>query len=228
MERTALVTGAARGIGRGVADHLERLGWRVARLDVEPGPGIVACDVSDEDAVARAFGELGPFLAPGLGLLVNNAGIARARSGPVEDLRLADWNRWIGTNLTGAFLMVRAAVPHLRRGGGSIVNIASTRALMSEPDCEAYAASKAGLIGLTHALALSLGPEVRANAIAPGWIVTGDAALTEADHAQHPAGRAGRVGDIAEAVDWLAGAGFVTGETVVIDGGMTRKMIYAD
>jgi len=228
MERTAIVTGAARGIGRGTADHLTAEGWRVARLDIEPGKGIVQCDVSDEASVAQAFGGLAEFLEPGLGLLVNNAGIADPHTGAVEDLALSDWNRWIGTNLTGAFLMARAAVPHLRRARGSIVNISSTRALMSEPGSEAYAASKAGLIGLTHALAVSLGPEVRANAIAPGWIVTDDIELSPEDQAQHPSGRAGRVDDIAEAVAYLSTAGFVTGEVIVIDGGMTRKMIYAE
>ena len=98
---------------------------------------------------------------------------------------------------------------------------------MSEPQSEAYAATKGGLLALTHALAVSLGPEIRANAIAPGWIDTSGSDLREADHAQHPAGRVGCPGDIAEAVLYLADAGFVTGETLVIDGGMTRKMIYA-
>lgn len=226
MEHTAIVTGAARGIGRGVADHLERAGWSVARLDADAGSGIIPCDVSDEASVARAFDMLGDFFRDGLGLLVNNAGIAEPHAGPVEEMALAVWNRYLAVNLTGAFLMARAAIPHLRRGGGSIVSIASTRALMSEPDSEAYAATKAGLVGLTHALAISLGPEVRANAIAPGWIVTTGEALSDEDHAQHPVGRAGRVEDVAEAVEWLAGAGFVTGEVVVIDGGMTRQMVY--
>jgi NAD(P)-dependent dehydrogenase (short-subunit alcohol dehydrogenase family) len=226
MERLAIVTGAARGIGRGVADHLEARGWRVARLDLEGGRGILPCDVSDEASVAQVFEMLGDFFRDGLGLLVNNAGLADPATGPVEDLTLDVWNRYLAVNLTGAFLMTRAAVPHLRRGRGSVVNIASTRALMSEPDGEAYAATKAGLLGLTHALAISLGPAVRANAIAPGWIVTTDMALSEEDHAQHPVGRVGRVEDIAEAVDYLAGAGFVTGEVLVIDGGMTRQMIY--
>lgn len=226
MERTAIVTGAAHGIGRGVADHLEARGWRVARLDIEGGRGIIPCDVSDEASVAQAFEMLGDAFRDGLGLLVNNAGIADPAAGPVEELSLDVWNRYLVVNLTGAFLMTRAAIPHLRKGRGSVVNIASTRALMSEPDSEAYAATKAGLLGLTHALAISLGPAVRANAIAPGWIVTTDIALSEEDHAQHPVGRVGRVEDIAEAVEYLAGAGFVTGEVLVIDGGMTRQMIY--
>jgi NAD(P)-dependent dehydrogenase (short-subunit alcohol dehydrogenase family) len=226
MERTAIVTGAARGIGRGVADHLDAQGWRVARLDIEPGRGIVPCDVSDEASVAQAFEMLGDFFRDGLGLLVNNAGITNPHGGPLEDMPLEVWNRYLAVNLTGAFLMTRAAVPHLRRGRGSIVNIASIRAFMSDLDQEPYAASKAGIVGLTHALAISLGPQVRANAIAPGWIVTREMELSEEDHAQHPVGRVGRVDDIAEAVSYLAGAGFVTGEVIVIDGGMTRQMIY--
>ena len=223
--KTAIVTGAARGIGEGIADALSDAGWSVHRLDIEPGEGIIQCDVSDERSVRGAFLQMN---LSALDLLVNNAGVAGPVSGPIEDLSLDDWNRWIGTNLTGAFLMTRAAVPALRRAGGSIVNIASTRAVMSEPRTEAYAASKGGLVAFTHALAISLGPEVRANAIAPGWIAVEDADLRPIDHYQHPAGRVGTVRDIADAVLWLADAEFVTGETVTIDGGMTRKMIYAD
>ena len=223
--KTAIVTGAAQGIGRGIADALSGAGWSVHRLDIETGDGIIVCDVSDEVSVRAAFDRIG---AEALDLLVNNAGVAGPVSGPIEDLSLDDWNRWIGTNLTGAFLVTRAAVPALRRAGGAIVNIASTRAFMSEPQTEAYAASKGGLFAFTHALAISLGPYIRANAIAPGWIATDDADLSAIDHAQHPVGRVGRVSDVADAVLWLADAGFVTGETIVIDGGMTRKMIYAE
>ncbi len=230
---TAIVTGAARGIGRGIAGRLVADGWEVAALDLsfegDVGGRAVVCDVSDEVSVASAFDSLADMLADGLDLLVNNAGVAGPESGPVEDLSLEDWNRWIGVNLTGTFLMVRAAVPFLRQARGSVVNLSSTRARMAEPDTEAYCASKGGVEGLTQALAVSLGPEVRVNAIAPGWIVTeGWDDLRAVDHAQHPAGRAGRVDDIAGTVVWLAGAGFVTGQVVTVDGGMTRKMIYAE
>jgi NAD(P)-dependent dehydrogenase (short-subunit alcohol dehydrogenase family) len=229
----ALVTGAARGIGRGVAERLLAEGWEVVSLDLSFEDGgcgrTVVCDVSDEVAVAEAFADCADLLGDGLDLLVNSAGVAGPVSGPVEDLSLSDWNRWIGTNLTGTFLMVRAAVPHLRRAKGSVVNLSSTRARMAEPHTEAYCASKGGVEGLTQALAVSLGPEVRVNAIAPGWIVTGDwSELSDEDHAQHPVGRAGRVEDIAEAVVWLSGAGFTTGQVITIDGGMTRKMIYVE
>lgn len=115
----------------------------------------------------------------------------------------------------------------MRAHRGRIVNIASTRALMSEPTGEAYAASKGGVVALTHALAMSLGPEIRVNCISPGWINTDpDAKLSDADHQQHPAGRVGTSRDVAEAVEYLASAGFVTGQNLVLDGGMTKKMIY--
>ena len=103
----------------------------------------------------------------------------------------------------------------------------STRAFMSEPDTEAYAASKGAMVALTHAMAISLGPKIRVNAVAPGWISDGRG-LSEEDNAQHPVGRVGRPDDIAGAVLYLAEAGFVTGQVLTVDGGMTKKMIYAE
>jgi len=171
-----------------------------------------------------------------LDCLVNNAGIADPYAGPLEDLDLADWQAWIDASLTAAFLVTRAAVPFLRRSASaSIANISSTRAVMSEPDTFAYAAAKGGLDALTHSLAVSLGPTIRANAIRPGWIETGpwqkkdsrsDPDHRPKDREQHPVGRIGRPEDIAEAVAYLHEAGFVTGQHLNIDGGMTAKMIY--
>ena len=224
--RRAVVTGGAGLIGAGLCHALAAKGWEVASFDLAPGPeGVrhIACDVADEASVAVAVGALG---WDRLDLLVNNAGIATAAHGPVTDLTLAQWRRVVDSHLTGAFLMVRALAPRMGEGA-AIVNIASTRAFMSEPDGEAYAAAKGGMVALTHALAVSLGPRVRVNAIAPGWISDG-AGLCPEDHAQHPAGRVGRPADIADTVLWLADAGFVTGQVVVVDGGMTRKMIYAE
>lgn len=222
--KRAIVTGGSGLIGSGICTRLLSEGWDVASFDLRPGGPArhVHCDVASEDSVDEAFDALG---WDALDLLVNNAGIAGPANDPVETLSLQDWRRMIDTHLTGAFLMTRAAVPLLRTGG-SIVNMTSTRAFMSEPDTEAYAAAKGGLVALTHALAVSLGPRLRVNAIAPGWIT--DESLRPEDHAQHPAGRAGRPDDIAEAVLYLSQAGFVTGQTLVIDGGMTRKMIYEE
>ncbi len=225
--RKAIVTGGSGLIGAGICAALAGAGWEVANFDLEDGgceeARFIACDVSDEDAVADAFAELE---WTGLDLLVNNAGVAAPVTGPVSDLSLDRWRRVIDSHLTGAFLMTRAAAPLLRENA-VIINMASTRAFMSEPFTEAYAAAKGGVVALTHALAVSLGPRVRVNAIAPGWI-SDSPDLAAADHAQHPAGRVGRPEDVAGAVLFLADAGFITGETLILDGGMSRRMIYAD
>ena len=144
-EKVALITGGAQGIGRGIALALAGLGWQVAVADLRRATDFffVRTDVSREAAaracvraVVKRFGRLDA--------LVNNAGIANPHTGPVEKLDLREWNRRIGTNLTGPFLMAKHAAPHLRRARGALVNIASTRALQSEPDSEAYAPPRAG------------------------------------------------------------------------------------
>jgi NAD(P)-dependent dehydrogenase (short-subunit alcohol dehydrogenase family) len=224
--KTAIVTGGAGLIGAGLCTALAAQGWEVASFDLKPGPdGVrsVICDIADEAAVASAFAELG---WDRLDLLVNNAGVASPDRGPLAELSLADWRKVTDSHLTGAFLMSRAAIPLLGEGS-SIVHMVSTRAFMSEPDTEAYAASKGALVALTHAMAISLGPKIRVNAVAPGWISDGEG-LSEEDHAQHPVGRVGRSDDIAGAILYLAGAGFVTGQVLTVDGGMTRKMIYVE
>jgi len=250
--KVAIITGGAQGIGKGIAKKLLSEGQAVVLADLDKSAGeetlaefaplgnvrFIPTDVSDEGAaencIARCVAEFGRIDA-----LVNNAGIARPYNSPLESLSLAYWNRIISTNLTGCFLMAKYAIPYLREAGGCIVNIASTRALQSEPDTEAYSASKGGLLAFSHALAMSLGPEVRVNCISPGWIdVSGwrksaarkASQVSEADHLQHPAGRVGLPGDIAAMVYFLLSdcAGFITGQNFVIDGGMTRKMIYAE
>jgi NAD(P)-dependent dehydrogenase (short-subunit alcohol dehydrogenase family) len=229
-QKTALVTGAARGIGAGIARLLAQRGYEVAIADLEKpenGNFFVRTDVSREPSVRACVRAVVRELGR-LDALINNAGIAGPDNGPVEKLALAEWNRRIGTNLTGVFLMTKHCVPHLRAARGAIVNIASTRALQSEPDTEAYAASKGGVVALTHALAMSLGPKVRVNCISPGWIAHGK--LRRKDHDQHPVGRTGRDADIAELAAYLISdaAGFVTGQNFIADGGMTRKMTYLE
>lgn len=234
-QKAALVTGGARGIGKAVAELLLERGYRVAVCDVkasgdlESGIAFIRCDVSREASVRACIGQVVRRFGR-LDAVINNAGIASPQNGPVGRLTLAQWNRRIATNLTSVFLTTKHAAAHLRRARGAIVNIASTRAVQSEPDTEAYAASKGGMVALTHALAISLGPEVRVNCVSPGWIDTGRSKLRRVDHEQHPAGRVGRVQDIAEMVSFLLSerAGFTTGAHFIVDGGMTRKMVYAE
>ncbi|HRU39005.1 MAG TPA: SDR family oxidoreductase, partial [Candidatus Goldiibacteriota bacterium] len=156
---------------------------------------------------------------------------------PVEKLSLKDWNRVLAVNLTGAMLAAKYAAPYLEKTKGAIVNIASTRAIMSEANTEAYSASKGGIVALTHALAVSFSNRIRVNCISPGWIEVSDwkkkgvasaPRHSEADRLQHPAGRVGIPYDIASMVYFLLSgeAGFITGQNYVIDGGMTKKMIY--
>lgn len=248
--RTLLITGAGNGIGRATLMHFHGLGWRVIGLDCDADALaelrdalpretalLLTCDVGKEGEVTRAFERIGVWLADdALDCLVNNSGIADPYCGPLEDLTLADWQAWMDASLTAAFLVSRAAIPHLRRAEqASIVNISSTRAVMSEPETFAYAAAKGGLDALTHSMAVTFGPDIRVNAIRPGWIETGpwqkSGARSHPDHRdrdreQHPSGRIGTPEDIATAVAYLHEAGFVTGQHLNIDGGMTAKMIY--
>lgn len=231
-DRTALVTGAAHGIGLAVARRLAGDGWRVVAVDRAESCGIqgirqVQADVSNEAAV-MALVEGIRSREGRLDALVSNAGMMVRKR--LRDLTFADWSSVIGSNLSATYLLARAAEDMLRASKGSIVTIGSTRAHMSEPDTESYAASKGGLVALTHALAISMGPAVRANVVSPGWIDVRNEALSEADHKQHPAGRVGRPEDVAGLVSWLLSAesGFVTGSEFMIDGGMSRKMIYSE
>ncbi len=241
--RVAIVTGAARGIGRAIVQHLHGEGWRIGAVDLPKSAlarsfpprqrNVLAIegDVSDEPTTRMAVRSVVDRFGR-LDAIVSNAGIMVRK--PLRQLTLAEWRKVIDTNLTATFLLARAAERPLRAAKGAIVTIASTRALMSEPDTKSYAASKGGLVALTHALAVSLGPDVRVNCISPGWIATtleGTTKLRRKDHAQHPAGRVGRPADIAAMVATLLDAersGFITGANFVVDGGMTRKMIYEE
>ncbi|PHQ24423.1 oxidoreductase [Marinobacter guineae] len=248
-ERVALVTGGARGIGRGIVLNLAAAGWKVAFCDTDEEIGqqlassgghelrFLPGDVASEADVERIVRDTAAW-AGRLDAVINNAAIANPETGPVEELSLQQWQRRLDVNLTGPFLVTKHAVPHLRKTKGAIVNMASTRALQSEPDTEAYAATKGGIVALTHALAVSLGPDIRVNCISPGWIDTRAwqggseevAPLSDRDHQQHPAGRVGQPGDIASLAAYLISpeASFITGQNFVADGGMVRKMIYEE
>ncbi len=245
--KNIIVTGGAQGIGKIISNQLLEKGFSVSVFEideeaieefkVETGSENIAffsTDVSDEESVqksvAASFKRFGNISG-----LINNAAIQIDK--PVTELTLDEWNRVIGTNLTGAFLCAKHTAPFLKNSNGSIVNISSTRAFQSEPNTEAYSASKGGILALTHALAMSLAPEIRVNCISPGWIdVSGikkktkanQIELTEVDHQQHPAGRVGKPADITNMVLFLLNPenDFITGQNFIIDGGMTKKMIY--
>lgn len=248
--RTAIITGGAQGIGKATACRLldDGISVVIADIDADAGSqavedlashGTVHCfeaDVAQEPMVVDLVQWTAKALG-GIDILVNNAAASCGK--PISDLAREEWDRVLAVALTGPMLCAKHCAPYLKRRGGAIVNIASTRAFMSEPNTEAYSAAKGGLVALTHSLAVSLGPEVRVNCISPGWIDTRDwrtegaalpEQLTHEDHAQHPAGRVGRPEDIAALVSFLASdqSGFMTGANIIVDGGMTRKMIYAE
>lgn len=248
--KVAIVTGSARGIGKVIAKHLLELGMSVTLADVQEerlgqtyellstiGPTLpVKTDVLIEDdiqqMVAATLERFGRIDA-----LINNAGLGNPNYGRLENVPLETWDKVIRTNLTGPMLCCKYALPALHQSKGAIVNISSTRALQTEPHNEAYSASKGGLVSMSHALAISHGPDVRVNCICPGWILTDeqrrrkDGSLWEPNEthkAQHPVGRLGCSQDIANMVEFLISekSGFITGQHIVVDGGMNKKMIY--
>jgi NAD(P)-dependent dehydrogenase (short-subunit alcohol dehydrogenase family) len=251
--KLAAITGGAQGIGRGISYAFARKGYAVSMLDPDKDAGIearqevenlggkglfAAGDTGNKDDIetwldrtAKQFG------CPDV--LVNNAGINRNK--PFLELTAEEFDHVIAVNLRGAFLCSQNVARRMveRGQGGAIINMASTRAFMSEPNTEAYTASKGGIVALTHGMAISLGAYgIRVNSISPGWIETRDWQYSsraekphhsERDRLQHPIGRVGKPEDIAEACLFLAEhAGFMTGQNIIIDGGMSVKMIYEE
>lgn len=240
MNRVAVVTGAANGIGKGVAESYANEGYKVVLADVDEGRGqaiasrlenaiFVKTDVRFEEDVKNLMSKAVESFGR-IDVLVNVAGISVFKD--VLELSVDEWDNVINTNLRSTFLCSREAAKVMRANGGSIVNIASTRAAMSEPNSEAYASSKGGILGLTHALSASLAKySITVNAISPGWIETVDyESLRPEDHSQHFSGRVGKPDDIARACLYLSHPenNFVNGIELIVDGGMTRKMIYEE
>ena len=241
--KVVIITGAGKGIGCQLALRYANEGASVilAEIDLKTGREtenlisgnggnalFVKTDVSDHNDIEELFKVVSSKFKR-CDILINNAGISIWKS-PL-DLSVNEWDKVINTNLRSTFLCSREAAKLMKEnGGGSIINIASTRAFMSEPGSEAYAATKGGIVALTHALAASFAEyNIRVNCISPGWIETGDySKLSEADHKQHFSGRVGRPEDIAKACFYLTAPEneFTNGTNIIIDGGMTRKMIY--
>lgn len=253
MSQVVAITGGASGIGRAIACAFAKAGYKISVADIHKEAGFevirmirelggqamyVRCDVSQETEVIKWLTLTKKDLGE-VRILINNAGISK--NGQMLEQPVADFDEVIRVNLRGTYLCSKYAAEMMKdqASGGSIINIASTRALMSEADTEAYSASKGGIIALTHAMAVSLSRyRIRVNAISPGWIETGpwlyslnahEPRHTQEDLEQHPAGRVGEPSDIANACLFLANpyqSGFITGQNLIIDGGMTIKMIY--
>lgn len=248
-KKVAVVTGGGQGIGKCIAMELLKKGYAVtlAELDSEAGieteqelkdfgeVSFIETDIRSEPSViftieqtVKRFGNIN--------ILINNAAIFGKKN--LDQLTLQEWNNIVNTNLTGAFLCCKYASPHLSVNHGTIINISSTRSLMSEPFTEAYSASKGALVSLTHALAISLAPNIRVNCISAGWIevrdwkkmsqrIVPEHSIIEKLH--HPSGRIGTPYDIASMVIFLVDDqnSFITGQNFIIDGGIVKKMVYS-
>ena len=249
----AVITGTANplGIGRSIAHTFVREGYRVLGIDIAPFQDLkdesssfqenyrhLQADISEEGDIRKIWPACQELFSDvsAVDALINNAAIVDpAMPDKDYEARIRQWKKVISVNLTGPYMVTEALLPHMRPGS-SIIFVSSTRALQSEPNTEAYSSSKSGLLGLTHALALSLGSgthgqAIRVNAVLPGWIDTsGGNDLRPEDHAWHPVGRVGRPEDVANLCLFLSSekAAFISGQSFVVDGGVTKKMVYPE
>ena len=218
----AVITGGANGIGKCIADEFRKQGAAVCVIDKADGDHFIG-DISDRETLER-FAERVIAQHGHIDYLINNA--LPLMKG-ISDCSYDEFQYALAVGVTAPFYLSKLFLPHFR-DGGSIINISSSRDRMSQPQTESYTAAKGGIAALTHALAVSLAGKVRVNSISPGWIDTTGTEYTGADAVQQPCGRVGKPIDIANMVLFLCSlkAGFITGENICIDGGMTKLMIY--
>ncbi|MBR2562854.1 MAG: SDR family oxidoreductase [Eubacterium sp.] len=224
QDKVIVITGGAKGIGRCIAGQFKEEGAHVCVIDKAPGDHYVG-DIADR-TVLEAFADSVINTYGHVDVLVNNAlplmkGIGECS---YEEFAYA-----LSVGITAPFYLTKLFVPYFSEGA-SVINISSSRDRMSQPQTESYTAAKGGIAALTHALSVSLAGKVRVNSVSPGWIETEGRTWDGPDAVQHPAGRVGKPDDIAHMVLFLCSdkAGFITGENICIDGGMTRQMIYHD
>ena len=246
QRKTVFVTGGANGIGKAIVTGLCKAGADVTFCDMDKNAGQQLCkelesytctfieaDVSDKASLEKAFTSVLDKKGD-IDIIINNAGISGF--GSILDMSVEHFDKILDINLRPVFITAKLLAEHREKNKsakyGRIINMASTRYLMSEPDTEAYAASKGGIVSLTHALAISLSKyKITVNCISPGWIDTGHyGELRPIDHEQHPSGRVGIPDDIARTCLFLCNPDndFINGQNIVVDGGMTKKMIYEE
>lgn len=222
QNRVVIVTGGAKGIGKTIADEFRKAGAHVCVIDLLENDYFVG-DLADQ-TVLDAFADKVIADYGRVDVLVNNA--LPLMKG-IDECTYEQFNYALRVGVTAPFYLTKRFAPYFAPGA-SVINISSSRDRMSQPQTESYTAAKGGISALTHALAVSLAGKVRVNSISPGWIDTDFTVYDGADAVQHPAGRVGNPLDIANMVLFLCSdkAGFITGENICIDGGMTRQMIY--
>lgn len=227
--KTILITGASGLIGTELCRRYLAAGCLVYGLDKssgelkDPNYTFIKCDLSKASSIKNALKKV-----KAIDVVINNAAHTDLTFKSFEKMTLKDWDQALAVNLTSYFIIAKLTHSMLKKSSGSMINIASSRHLMSEPDTITYSASKGGIVSLTHSLAITWGPHVRVNSISPGWIAKPSEKLKPKDHSQHPVGRVGYPADIAEISFFLTSpeAGFITGQDFIVDGGMTKKMIY--
>jgi NAD(P)-dependent dehydrogenase (short-subunit alcohol dehydrogenase family) len=228
--KTILITGASGLIGSELCREFLLHDYLVYGVDKKSNPELkhknfkfLKCDLSKDAQIKATVAKVKQ-----IDVLINNAARTDLTFKPFSSLSLKNWNEGLSVNLTSFFLFSKYLMPKLRKNKGSIINISSTRHLMSEENTEMYSASKGGILSLTHAMAVTQRHFVRVNSISPGWIADPNEKLKDSDHDQHLVGRVGTPKDISQMAVYLSSetSGFITGQDFIVDGGMTKKMIY--
>lgn len=228
--KTIIITGASNGIGKALAKKLRKK-YQIINIDIIEKKmdrvKFYKCDLSSKEQLLKTIEKIKKDRNK-IYALINNAAIFNHIS--LEEQTIEEWEKIISVNLTAPYILSKEFAPLLKESKGHIINISSTRALMSESGTEAYSSSKGAISSLTHALAVSLAPNVKVNSISPGWINTEvNYKPIASDNEQHLSERVGTPLDIVDTVKFLLkNRGFITGENIVVDGGMTKKMIYKD